>query len=338
MYVQHLAAAAFLLSGPQWLAEGQEPQQAQVPLEGCDALACSSTTSNSVCSTSNQPDDVTQTTLVGIASNAVNLTSDAQLSLTLVEAGRTQFGNAPGLEAYERTLYAGLPSSLLQNEGTESNRLPAACALMLQYQSQTFPIPDESTRDGSMNGTTSCAGILDQDCLDRFTSFVTSFDSSSSNDSAMNCVDLASHVNTQIHTGDVHLCNFYANPITVTGAPLLNTSTGSNNDEVLTQDECRPTSPQSNSLYRVGSVQTIVEDSDERFGGDIFGSRQGYTPIITAVYDGQGGNVSSVQFACMQALRKSGEVLEDTSAAYSRGRARLVMSILVAMATAYALL
>ncbi|KAI6083752.1 hypothetical protein F4821DRAFT_244179 [Hypoxylon rubiginosum] len=331
MYAHYLAAAVFLLPESQWLVAGQEPQQAQVKIDSCSSFACASSAANSVCSSSNQPDDITQTTLVSIASNVVNLTSDSQLSLTLIEAGRTQFGNAPGLEAYERTLYAGAPSSLLQGD------VPASCALILQYQSQTFPIPNESDRDGNMNGTTSCAGILDQDCLERFTSFITSFDSSSGNDSATDCATLASHVNTQIHSGDIHLCNFYSNLIEVTGAPLLNTSTGSSNEESLTQDACRPTLPQSNSLYRVGSVQTVVQtDSDERIGGDVFGGRQGYTPVITAVYDG--GNVSSVQFACMQALRKSGEVLEDTSGGNSRGRARLALLILTAVATAAALM
>ncbi|KAI1405521.1 hypothetical protein F4819DRAFT_400667 [Hypoxylon fuscum] len=332
MYAQYFAAVTLLV--PELVAS-QEYQQAQVALEGCDTLACSSTTSNSACSMSDQPDDVTQTTLVGIAPDAVNLTSDAQLSLTLIEAGRTQFGNAPGLEAYERTLYAGLPSSLLQSEGAEGNGLPPACVLMLQYQSQTFPVPSESTRDGSMNGTTSCEGILDQDCLNKFASFITSFEGS---DNTTDCAALSSHVNTQVRSGDIHLCNFYANLITTTGAPLLNTSNDSRNDESLTQDECRPTLPQSNSLYRVGSVQTIVEDSDERFGGDIFGGRQGYTPIITVVYDGGGGNLSSVQSTCMQALRKSGEVLENTGAAGSRGRVRLVLSITVVVATVLALL
>ncbi|KAI2601795.1 hypothetical protein GGR54DRAFT_53735 [Hypoxylon sp. NC1633] len=331
MFAQYLAAAVFLLPESQWLVAGQDPQQAQVKIDSCNNLPCASSTANSVCSLSNQLDDITQSTLVGIASNAVNLTSDSQLSLTLIEAGRTQFGNAPGLESYERTLYAGAPSSLLQGD------VPASCALMLQYRSQAFPIPDESDRDGNMNGTTSCAGILDQNCLERFTSFITSFDFSSRNDSATDCAALASHVNTQIHSGDIHLCNFYSNLIEVTGAPLLNTSAGSSNEESLTQDQCRPTLPQSNSLYRVGSVQTIVQvDSDERVGGDVFGGRQGYTPVITAVYDG--GNVSSVQFTCLQALRKSGETLVNTNAGNSRGRVRLALLILTAVATAVALM
>ncbi|KAI1779317.1 hypothetical protein F4818DRAFT_438098 [Hypoxylon cercidicola] len=236
----------------------QEPQQAQVTLEGCDALACSSTTCNPVYSTSDQPDDVT----------------------------------SPRLEAYERTLYAGLPSSLFKIDGTEGNRLPASCVLMLQDQSQTFPIPSKSTQGGSMNGTTTCADILDQDCLNMFTSFITFFDSSG-HDSVADCAahaNHANHANTQIHFGDIYLCGFYAKLITVTGALMLNTSSNSSIYKSLTQDECRPTLTQSNNLCRVGSVQTIVEDSDECFGSDIFGGRRGYTAVITVVYDG-GGNL-----------------------------------------------
>ena len=320
---RYLVFTALLLSGARWPVTAQDVREAQVPLAGCDALACSGATA---CTAGNESDDPTQMTLVGIAANAVNLTSDTRLSLTLVENGRTIFGNSPGLEAYERTLYIGAPSSLVSggDDDDDRNDPPAACSLMLQYQSQTFPIPAESARGLEGGNTTSCAGVLDRRCEERFVSFIDSFASPDrSNTTSRDCTDLASHVMAAIRTDGDFLCDrYYSNLITVTGAPLLN-KTGNRDNDNDDNNECRPTLPadEDRRLYRVGSVQTVVEaESDANIVGDsVFGGRQGYTPVITAVYSGEGGNLDSVQFACMQALRTSGEVLEATSMAVARG-------------------
>ena len=258
----------------------------------------------------------------------MNLTSETRLSLTLVEDGRTIFGNSPGLEAYERTLYVGAPSSGgddNEDNDDESNNSPVACSLMLQYQSQTFPIPAESARGLENGNTTSCAGILDRRCQERFASFIESFSSPDRNDtSSPDCTGLASHVMAAIRADGDFLCDrYYSNLVTVTGAPLLNSSAGNrtDNDNDDDNNECRPTLPadENRRLYRVGSVQTVIEaESDASIVGDsVFGGRQGYTPVIAAVYSGggEGGSLDSVQFACMQALRTSGEVLEATGMA-----------------------
>ena len=323
---RYFPTTAFLLSGgAHWLVAAQDVREAQVPLAGCDALACSGATA---CAAGNEPDDPTQMSLVGIAANAVNLTSETRLSLTLVEDGRTIFGNSPGLEAYERTLYVGAPSSSLtpggddDDDDSDSNNSPAACSLMLQYQSQTFPIPAESARGLESGNTTSCAGILDRRCQERFASFIESFSSPDRNDTTSpDCTGLASHVMAAIRADGDFLCDrYYSNLVTVTGAPLLNSSAG-NHTENDDDNECRPTLPadENRRLYRVGSVQTVIEaESDASIVGDsVFGGRQGYTPVIAAVYSGggEGGSLDSVQFACMQALRTSGEVLEATGMA-----------------------
>lgn len=316
MHVQRLILASILLlPGAQWRTAAENNK---VSLEGCDALGCSS--ESSVCSPK-QGDDVTQDNLVGIARDAVNINDDTKVSLTLVEEGRTVFANAPELEAYERTLYASAPKSLETH----------ACVLMLQYRAQTFPIPSDSTRPTPENGTTSCTGIMDQECQDLFASTIESYNSS--NDTT-DCSALASHVTAEINSRDIHVCNYYSNLIAITGAPLFNTSDG--NEEALADDECRPSLPDSNSLWRVGSIQTVIEaQSDEAFGSDSFGGRQGFTPIITTIYsDDDSENIDLTQFLCMQALRTTGEVLEESAAATQNGAGSAMFGFVIAIGLA----
>ncbi|KAI0182181.1 hypothetical protein EV127DRAFT_450081, partial [Xylaria flabelliformis] len=281
MHTYHIATTALLFGCHRLLVAGQEAQQAQVPIDACNILPCAVEESNSVCSQSHQEDEVYAAPLVGIAANAINLTSDAKLSLTLVEEGRTIFANEPGLEAYERTLYVGPPRSF----ALPGNRPSAACALTLQYGSQTFPVPKDSTRRADINRTTSCTGVIDQDCFNTLADPIKSFDTD--NDNAVDCAALAEFVNSRIHASHT-LCTFYSNLITVTGAPLLNLSGGTSAS--LMDDTCRPVLPAANFLFRVGSVQTIVKP-DDRIGGEILGGRQGFTPVIAVLYDG--GNVTS---------------------------------------------
>ncbi|KAI1171062.1 hypothetical protein F4777DRAFT_566869 [Nemania sp. FL0916] len=338
MHKHYLSTAALMLASPRIMVTGQEAQGAQVQISSCSSLTCGANQSNSVCSHSHQSDDVNTAPLVGIAESAVNLTADTKLSLTIIEEGRTIFSNAPAFEAYERTLYAGIPPSLF----SDNNSLPAACALMLQYGSQTFPLPkDGSARSGEVNHTTSCAGVLDQSCFDTLATHIKSFNSSSNGNNMTNCAALAEHVSGQIHSSNT-ICSFYSGLISVTGAPLYNTSQsgGGDNAAALADDMCIPVLPASNSLYRVGSVQTIVEP-DDRVGSDVFGGRQGFTPVVTVVYDGaeQGGNVSSVQFACMQGLLQSGLVLDGKTSASSslRGDVKSVVSIAALVAVGFIL-
>ncbi|KAI1737514.1 hypothetical protein F4680DRAFT_468061 [Xylaria scruposa] len=327
MHTYRIATTTLLFGCPRLFVAGQQAQLAQVPIDACNVLPCAAEESNSVCSQSHQEDEVSAAPLVGIAANAINLTSDTKLSLTLVEEGRTIFANEPGLEAYERTLYVGPPRAF----ALPGNRPSAACALTLQYGSQTFPVPMDSERRGDINRTTSCAGVIDQDCFNTLADPIKSFDPDNENE--VDCAALADFVNGRIHASDT-LCTFYSNLITVTGAPLPNLSGGTSASFV--DDKCKPVLPADNVLYRVGSVQTIVKP-DDRIGGEIFGGRQGFTPVIAVLYDG--GNVTSIQYACMQALLQGGSVLEDSSAASSNwDNSGLILSIVTFVTIAFGLI
>ncbi|KAJ3554976.1 hypothetical protein NPX13_g10467 [Xylaria arbuscula] len=136
-----------------------------------------------------------------------------------------------------------------------------------------------------------------------------SYNSSQESSTATDCAALAGHVNTQIRSRD-YLWLYYSSLLTVAGAALFNTSDGN------------------------GS-----QHSYDRYGGAVFGGRQGFTPIITAVYDDDDdGDVSLVQFACMQVFKKSGDVLEDIGAASFHGNARVLMLTLAAVTLVYVML
>ncbi|KAI0182182.1 hypothetical protein EV127DRAFT_493996 [Xylaria flabelliformis] len=210
MHTYHIATTALLFGCHRLLVAGQEAQQAKYQ---------SMPESNSVCSQSHQEDEVYAAPLVGIAANAINLTSDAKLSLTLVEEGRTIFANEPGLEAYERTLYVGPPRSF----ALPGNRPSAACALTLQYGSQTISRAEGFNAASRYQPHNELHRCHRPGLFNTLADPIKSFDTD--NDNAVDCAALAEFVNSRIHASHT-LCTFYSNLITVTGAPLLNCERG----------------------------------------------------------------------------------------------------------------
>ncbi|KAH9895476.1 hypothetical protein F4778DRAFT_273917 [Xylariomycetidae sp. FL2044] len=334
MYTQRLAAFLLLLWDLPQRVAGLEPELGMTDLVGCENRACRvPTAGNGTCSDPNPSDkkysNATRATIVGMAYQAVNLTSDVQASLSLVEERQVAF--SPGISFYPRTLYAGLPSSKLQNA-----KIPENCVLMMQYGSQTFPLPyvQSAIPKQPVHRTTGCDDIFQPDCFEKWTRIISSFDPTASTNETTRCYDLASHFNTQIRNS-TYSCSgqFFSNLITVNGAPLIQTANGNNNTVALANDVCRPVVDDSDTLYQVGGVETIVEDK-EVIGGNIFGGRQGYTPLISTVYGGDNGSLSSVQVHCMQAFRPNGLVLAADNAAASPGRVMFAFYVLTALAVA----
>ncbi|TDZ19261.1 hypothetical protein Cob_v007555 [Colletotrichum orbiculare MAFF 240422] len=129
-------------------------------ISSCSALSCLNPESQGVCASGNSSRSVG----VGMASEALDV-SDEKLSLTLVD------GSPDGIlaiqEGYQfstQTLYVGVPPNF------DSSTQQAGCALMMQYQEQTFELSDDNTQN-----TTSCRSVLSDGCQNDIAGLVRQF-------------------------------------------------------------------------------------------------------------------------------------------------------------------
>src|SRR5699024_5177327 len=124
-----------------------------VDLSSCQVLSCNPP-NGSICSPGDMPGPEIG---VGIAANTVNA-SGTNLSFTLIDGLDANGFTAMASEEYElsdQQLFVGID--------TDSD-YPSGCALMMQYQGQTFPtelLPGEDdAREVQDQNTTSCDGVL----------------------------------------------------------------------------------------------------------------------------------------------------------------------------------
>ncbi|RAR10589.1 short-chain dehydrogenase [Stemphylium lycopersici] len=296
------------------------PNNTAVAISSCQSLTCNSP-NDTICSGESRP-GVPST--VGIVANAVN-TSSINLSYTLVTGldspGFTGIGSSQ-YEYSDAQLFVGLDPNL------NGDDYPSGCALMIQYNAQTFPLetlPDDDTREGMYENTTSCNGVIDTFCQASLTSMIMDFESSSSNTSTSTgdrCTQLTSYVNEQLRTTG-GACGqegtWLAAFMNVTGGSLPSAS--SSNDDLSDQlgsGDCYPVLPQSYQLSKVAEMRHLYygdpPNSDQDFYDNINAGLAGWTPVITVLYDGDDDAEvleNGVQFSCLNTFQPNGDETEN---------------------------
>lgn len=266
-------------------------------LAGCDAFQCSD---NALCNT----DSASYVYGVGVASQVLPISgSSANLTLSLIdEPGDVGIFAFPGYDylTHGQRLLVGAPSNLnLQSQ-------PRACALMFQNQGQTFPF----LVDRNNPNTTVCGDALAASDLNVLGSFVRDFDLSGRlglNQSAMQvplCSQLASYVYYRIRERSDLLGAYYSTVLTITGGAFAGPD--ANTTGYVPSALCRPVLPQSYQLYDVLQIEQVLHPpaaSDSGFGG-----RNGTTPVLTVVYDGN-GSPADIRAFCMRQYAPGGRAL-----------------------------
>lgn len=279
----------------------------QLDISGCSALSCSNDSmAASIC---NQT-DTRNAYGVGMVSNAFN-TSDSSLSYTLVDG--TPWGSLEYQLGYDwttLTLYAGAatPSEL-------SNEAPG-CALLLQYQDQTFP--EYSSSDTPSAHTTQCSDRWGSSCLDAFTELADSFQYTSSDD-LPRCQALAQHVQYNLKNTS---CLFFAPLMSVTGGAISGPDVDTSLAQIYgsAQDSCSPILPETYQLYEVLSARQILRTELSADTEDVnMGGRAGYSPVVSVLFDGDDNDSASVQVLCMHAYTPSGDTLPAQQRRFDSG-------------------
>ncbi|KAI6890919.1 hypothetical protein KC318_g14208 [Hortaea werneckii] len=258
---------------------------------------------------------------IGIVPNAVDFGGNASaaadntnLSLTLIDnvvEGEyvVQDYNNP------KTLYVGSPPSVNLTEG------PPGCALLMQYQGQTFPPLDIpfSAYDWTENHT-SCPLDLSSECFsDRLESGLRTFNYSGEDTERLpRCKALAQYVETNIQCGDggdriEPFCAYSSPLISVFGGafsgPDVSTETASILNTTEEDNACRPVQPQSHTLHGVLTAnQVLFSNHSTTADLSMLGGRTGYTPIITVLF-GDRDSDPDVQAFCMKLRSPKGNIL-----------------------------
>jgi hypothetical protein len=261
---------------------------------------------------------------VGIAANAVN-TSSINLSYTLVTGLDSPGFTGMGTFQYEYSdaqLFVGIDPNLDEDD------YPSGCALMMQYNAQTFPLEtfeDDDTGQGQYENTTSCDGVIDVFCQASLASMIMDFKPTSSNTSTSTgdrCTQLTSYINERLRTTDGDCGGegtWLAAFMNVTGgslpsAPLSNTELS----DGLGGEDCFPVLPQSYQLSKVAEMRHLYfgdpPTSDEDFYDNFNAGLAGWTPVVTVLYgDDQESEVpeNGVQFSCLSTFQPDGEKPEN---------------------------
>jgi hypothetical protein len=263
---------------------------------------------------------------VGIAPDVFTI-NDTSLSLTLVDNGH-EGGVGSGYQQSKQELYVGAPSDLDISEHSP------ACALMLQYQGQTFP-----NITGPSDNTTSCADIFSGSCLDTLTDVIQAFEYEGSNATASDsaqatptrCDLLARHVHDSL-LSNVSFCGLWSSFLNVTGGPIF----GFNASTQLQESAGQPVSPSEYELHQAASMTQLFRpggdefpdadsEANEELSEPVRGAgRQGTTPVVGVFYTGEGESEPVVQYACMRTFSPAGEELPNqlnypTSGAAGKG-------------------
>ncbi|KAI7232382.1 hypothetical protein KC330_g5934 [Hortaea werneckii] len=292
------------------------------PINTCSDLdTCELTDTQSICKT----DSYYAKSGVGIVPSIIDLSGNGSaandngnLSLTLIDNGlagrwvhRNQFS--------EKALYVGAPPSVNLTEG------PPGCALMMQYQGQTFPDTFAEFYDevwGASANNTLCPFALTSACLsyrleDSLRTF--KYSNNSGTEQLPRCEALARHVETTIRVGpnDAYrnFCGFISTLVTVFGGaisgPDVQTEAASIPNATTEDDGCRPVQPQSHTLHNVATAMQVLY-IDPYTGPAAMGGRTGLTPIITVLYNDEDSN-PDVQAFCMKLRSPEGNLLPAQS-------------------------
>ncbi|KXX80766.1 hypothetical protein MMYC01_203936 [Madurella mycetomatis] len=280
-----------------------------ISLSTCESLGCSPS-NNSVCAHDLPGAPVG----VGIAPQVLDI-STTNLSLTLVDGFEERGFTAGGLPDYEFTdlqLFVGVDPNVADDE------YPSGCALMMQYQGQTFPVPDDrDDEDSDLANTTSCEGVVDELCQAAIYNMVRGFNGSSSEEDgeADRCAALTRHINMRLREDNL-MCgaNWVSSFINVTGGALPGPDMQTADNEALGDQSCRPVLPQSFQLYPVARMRQLyfIDPPESDFLQPLFGGRAGFTPVFTVMYNGEGNDSTpNVRFVCMRTYQANGDPQPD---------------------------
>lgn len=305
-------AARVAAQGTDDLPETPNPS---IDLSTCESLTCSPS-NNSVC-TPNLPGAPIG---VGIAPQVLDVSS-TNLSLTLIDGLEERGFTAHGIPAYEFTdlqLFIGVDPNLADDD------YPSGCALMMQYQGQTFPgfgddDEEDHEDDTDRSRSTSCQGVIDVLCQAEIHNIVQSFTNASSSSSENDpqtdhCTQLTRHINTRMRE-DTLMCggHYISALINVTGGALPTPESQTATHEALGEESCRPMLPQDFQMYSVARMRQFyfADPPESDFLEPLFGGRAGATPVFTVVYGGDDGTEPEVRFVCMKTYQAGGEPQPD---------------------------
>lgn len=333
-----VAILASLALGVDYAKKALNISNPTVDISSCQALSCHPS-NKSICSLEDYPTTYEQG--IGIAPHAVNVSS-TMLSYTLIDGFNAADFTGISIEEYgfsDEQLFVGMDPN--------AKDLPFGCALMLQYQGQTFPAetwpgtPTSPRAEKSyLKNTTSCLGVLDPFCQQALVEEVRSFHGAGSNISESHrtetCEQLAQHVRNQL-LGPWYQCGgggggtWISSFINVTGGALPGPKTPKASSSPLGKPSCRPVLPPTYDLYHVGAMREFYlidpPNPGSRYYDRVFGGRAGFTPIITALYN-NGSGEPEVQLTCMKTFQPNGKALSDAFGAGERPKAKIAISIL----------
>jgi hypothetical protein len=312
-------------------AQQDRDNNAAVEISSCSDLDNVDLNAGEVCKS-----DQTRATGVGIAADVFTV-NDTSLSLTLVDDGQDG-GISSGYQLSSQSLYFGISPDV------DVSEQPPACALMLQYQGQTFP-----NITGASDNTTSCSDTFSGTCLDTLTEAIQAFEfaggntSSNTGVSQTRCDLLASHVRDYL-LPNVSFCGLWSSFLNVTGGPIFSPNASMNpvelqesgGEAVLPGEyELREVAKMT-QLFRPGGDEFPDAESDENeeLRSPIHGAgRQGKTPVVGVFYRSEEDSMPEVEYACMRTFSPEGEQLPnqlnypESSAAAKRVGYAAVMAV-----------
>lgn len=326
---------ATVAAGLATLAHAQSrDDNAAVDILSCSDLEQVDLETGAVCS-----NDQIRAIGVGIAPEVFTV-NETSLSLTLVDDG-AEGGVGSGYQMSTQKLYVGAPSDL------DLAEQPPACALMMQYQGQTFP-----NITGPGDNTTSCSDIFSGSCLDTLTDVILEFEyQSGGNDtqtSQSRCDLLASHVHDSLMP-NISFCGLWSSFLNITAGPILGPNASTSTAQ-LQESGAQPVSPEAYDLHRAVSMTQLFRpggdefpdadsDANEELLEPIRGAgRQGTTPVIGVFYAREDDSEPVVEYACMRTFSPAGEELPNElnyptsgAAAKSMGSAGIMVVMIVGL-------
>jgi hypothetical protein len=281
----------------------------------CDRLPCASLATDAVCRSASG---------VGLVADATRLSkSNASVSLTLVDGLPQGFLQQPPLpfDYSTRTLYVGA------SPGTDLGSQPPACALLMQYDSATFPY---FTNDApaTRNTTTCPGGFLFANDLSRLAASIQEFKYSGTGASASNssslsrCDALASFFEQKINS-NLTFGTYYGALVSVTGGAIAGPDVITNGSQAIYGSQtdapsCQPSLPQGVRLYNVTSASEILRKYPQS-QNSTYGGRTGYSPIVTVVYDSENDASPDVSIHCVHLWSTNGSSLPYSTLVAEQG-------------------
>ncbi|KAF4834439.1 hypothetical protein CGCTS75_v003442 [Colletotrichum tropicale] len=268
-------------------------------ISSCSDLSCINSESYGVCF-SGKPSRFVG---VGMVPEVLDV-ADEKLSLTLVDGNPDGIlASQQGYEFSTQTLYVGVPANF------NSSNQQAGCALMMQFQEQTFELSEDNRQN-----TTSCNSIISDSCQRNTATLVGQFryptNGQSNNGSASlsRCESLAQFLNTNINR-KLSFCDRFSGHINITAGPISGEDLSSSPVQ-LQNEGCQPVMPESYELRKVAEMRQILPTGDN--SGQSLGGRSGVTPVFTVLYDDENDDSPEVQFTCMKTFTAEGEEMPDS--------------------------